>query len=267
MQTEINLLHAAISAGCRRFAPSAWGFGPKSYESGLLKYINEGIWEACVENQDKIECARFNIGMFMNYFGLGIFSPEKYPNDEIRLGELKDGAGYAGAADEAIQGLHPDGDLKDKSGAFLVALASGIAEIPLTEDGKMPTLVVTSMKDVGHFVVASLDLPKWERDMNIVGDCLTMGELLEIAVEVTGKRLEVEKLTFVELQKQQAELQPHQFMEQMWVELKLNYCMDERDRSILEPVVNRLCPKVKPVSVKEYLQTHWGSYQAEQRQV
>jgi len=219
-----------------------------------------------VENEDKIEFARFNNGMFMNYFGLGIFNPRTSPDSEVTLQEMTDGEGYAGHVDEAVQGLHPDGDLKDNSGAFLLALTSGIAEVPVTDDGQWPTLVVSNIKDIGDFVAASLDLPKWERNMNIVGDSLTMGELLEIAAEVTGKKFDVSKVTAVELKKHQAGLQPHQFMEQIWAELKLSYCRNEDGCTVFEPVVNGLCPDVKPVSVREYLQTHWSRYQAGQKQ-
>lgn len=264
-QIQINLLHAAIKAGCRRFAPSGWGFGPEAYESGLLKYMNEGVWDECLKNQHKIECGRFNNGMFMNYLGHGIFPPEAHPDEESRLHELKKGGGYADGADSAIQGLHPDGDLEDKSGAFLISLASAIAELPVTDDGQWPRFSATSIRDVGRFVAASLELPKWESDMSMAGDTLTMGELLDIAEAVTGKKFDVQKVTSDDLKKQAAELQPEQFMEQMWVELKLMYCQDLEGLTALEPVVNRLCPDVHPVSIREYVQNHWLRYQAGQK--
>src|SRR4051794_2859776 len=80
--------------------------------------------------------------------------------------------------DEACQGLLRQGDLADSSGAFLIALKNGIAELPQRDDGQWPRITMTMMKDVGHFVVAALELPKWEHDMNMVGETLTMGELL-----------------------------------------------------------------------------------------
>ena len=264
-QTEANLLHAAITAKCRRFAPSAWGFGLKSYESGLLKYLNEGVWEACLENSDKIETARFNCGMFMNYIGHGIFVDKEQVDDETKLRAFKKGGGYAPGADSATQGLHPDGDLTGKSGAFLMSLTNGNAELPVRGDGEWPLLMATTLRDVGRFVAASLDLPKWEKEMSLVGDTLTMGELVKIAEEVTGKKFDVKKLTSGELKKKGEALQPDQFMEQVWLELKTSYCKDAEGLTRMDPVVNRFCPDVKPVSFREYIQTHWAQYQAEQK--
>ena len=62
---QINLLEAAVKAGCKRFAPSQWGFGPIGSENiSVLKWGNEGVWDACVKQKDKIESAKFNIGSF-----------------------------------------------------------------------------------------------------------------------------------------------------------------------------------------------------------
>jgi hypothetical protein len=259
-QIQINLLHAAVKAGCRRFAPTQWGMGPKCYESSnILKYTNEGVWEECLKNQDKIECGRFNNGSFMNYLGYGIFGPEAQSHDETRLQELVKGGGYASSADSAFQGVSPQGDLKDKSGAFLISLANAIAELPVKEDGQWPRFSATSMRDIGLFVVASLELPKWEHDMSMAGDTITMGELLSIAEGITGKTFDVQRLTPEDLHKQLSQLNPDQFMEQMWVELKLLYCADQVGEAVMEPILNRLCSEVKPVTIKKYLESHWGS--------
>lgn len=94
--------------------------------------------------------------------------------------------------------------------------------------------------------------------MSIAGDTITMGELLGIAEEVTGKRFEVQKLTSGDLEKQLSELKPDQFMEALWLEFKLMYCRDVEGEGILTPIVNRLCPEVKPLSVKEYVERCWS---------
>ena len=50
-------------------------------------------------------------------------------------------------------------------------------------------------------------------------------------------------------------------MEALWVEFKLAYCKDEEGLGVLKPVLNRLCPEVKPVGVEEFLRLAWYSRQ------
>lgn len=229
-----------------------------------MKALNEGVWDACLKKEGCIEVGRFNVGMLMNYLGPGIFAPVLWKEDEATLRELREGGGYLDGADGAIQGMRVDGDLRDGSGAFLMSCRSGIAELPVKDDGGWPRISATSLRDIGRFVVAALELPRWEREMNLVGDTISIRELLKIAETVTGKRFDVTKITSADLDKQRKELKPEQFMEQLWVELKSYYSSDMENVTVVEPVVNRLCPEVKPVSFKEYIQTHWRCYQAEQ---
>ncbi|KIL88329.1 hypothetical protein FAVG1_08408 [Fusarium avenaceum] len=262
-QIQGNLLHAAIKAGCRRFAPSQWGMGPQGYEAlRSLKLVNKGVWEECLEHQDKIECARFNNGMFLNYLANGIYDADAGPgaikDNETKFRELREGRGYAPGFDMAGEGIPRAGDLKDGSGSFLISLSKGIAELPVTDEGRWPRITTTTLRDIGRFVSAALDLPKWEHDMSMAGDTITMGKLFGIAEEVTGKRFEVQKLTSGDLEKQLSELKPDQFMEALWLEFKLMYCRDVEGEGILTPIVNGLYPEVKPVSVKEYLERYWS---------
>lgn len=227
--------------------------------------MNDGVWEACLASNDKIETGRFNNGMFMNYIGHGIFASKTQLDDETKLKALKEGGGYAGAADLANEGLHPDGDLGDKSGAFLIGLANAIAEFPVRDDGEFPTVVATSMRDVGRFVVASLGLSKWEAEMNMLGDRIFMGEILKISEEITGKKFDVKKVTLGDIRKSSDLLKSGQFLDMIWAELKTNYCANEENLTFFEPVVNRLCPEVEPISFREYMQTHWKGHQDEQK--
>ncbi|PKX92407.1 NmrA-like family protein [Aspergillus novofumigatus IBT 16806] len=258
-QVQLNLLHAAVKAGCARFAPSQWGFGPTGLEAvSATKGAVEGVWEECMRFQDKIECTRFNHGSYMNYLGHGIFpNPEPPLPEDKQLIRLQEGGGYAKGEDEACQGLHRQGDMKDGSGAFLISLKNGIAELPQTDDGKWPRITLTTMRDVGRFVAYSLELPRWEPSMTMVGETLTMGELLTHAEAVAKRKLDVTVVNSKSLERKLKSVSSDDFMAWLWVELKLAYCRDRLDEGYLEPVVNRLCPEVKPTSVKEYLQSHW----------
>jgi uncharacterized protein YbjT (DUF2867 family) len=258
-QVQINLLHAAIEASCKRFAPSQWGFGSKGWEAiGTLRWANHGVQEECIKQRGKIETANFNHGSFMNYIGHGIFPLPGPESDEVTtLDELRKGFGYKPGEDEACAGLHRQGPLTDKSGAHLIGMRNGIAELPIKDDGTWPRITFTTLPDVGRFVAASLDVPKWEEDMSMAGDTLTMGELLSHAEAVTGRRLNVTVLKREDLEKKLENTPQDDFMGRLWTDFYLAYIRDREDESVLRPVVNGLCPEVKPISVREYMETHW----------
>ncbi|KAH7139051.1 hypothetical protein B0J11DRAFT_588692 [Dendryphion nanum] len=256
-QIQINLLHAAVQAGCKRFAPSQWGFGPKGWVNIMsTKWTFEGVWEECVAQKDKIECAKFNHGSFMNYIGHGIYPVPSQVDEAFLLEKMKEGGGYMTGEDDACQGLLRQGDLEDGSGAFLIGLKNGIAELPQKDDGSWPRITMTSVKDVGRLVVASLDLPsgKWEENMTMAGETLTMGELLAHAEAVTGRKFKVSVVKQADLERKMGEIAQDDFMGQMWTEFKLAYIRDMDDEVVLKPVVNQLCPKVEPMGVREYME-------------
>lgn len=259
-QTQINLLQAAVRTGCKRFAPSQWGFGRKGWtEVESLQWGNQGVREECTKHQDQIEIGYFNHGSFMNYIGHGIFAtPEpKDVDDEAAVARYRAGEGYKSGEDAACEGLHRQGPLGDHSGAYLVGLMNGIAELPVKDDGQWPRITFTSMTDVGKFVAAALDLPKWEEEMSMAGDTLTMGDLLATAEAVTGKTFEVTQLKQQDLFEKLANTSYDDFMARLWIEFNLAYIRDRDDEVVLRPTLNRLCPSVKPISVRSYMQRHW----------
>jgi hypothetical protein len=258
-QIQINLLKAAVNAGCKRFAPSQWSFGPIAYEKiGVLKMGFDGVWEECMKQKDKIECARFNNGAFMNYLGHGIHPIESKLDEETQLQKLKEGKGYMDNEDAACQGLSREGGLDDDSGAYPIGFKNGTAEFPAKDDGQWSRITMTTLRDVGAFVAASLNLPKWEENMNMVGDTIRLDELLSIAESVTGKKFQVKVVKREELERRLASLSlPNDFVEWMWTDIKLAYCRDEDGEVVLDPVVNRLCPEVKPMKIREYVELYW----------
>lgn len=258
-QIQVNLLDAAIKAGCKRFAPAQWGFGRKGWKNiAFMKEDGERVWAACEKNKDKIESGMFNIGSFMNYLGHGIYPEPASPlDDETTIRQLQEGEGYADGEDEAIEGLQRQGDLKDGSGGILIGMKNAIAQLPIKDNGQWPRVTFITMRDVGRFVVASLDLLKWEEDMTMVGDTLSLGELLAYAEEVSGKKFEVETISKADEEKRLGEIDKNDFMAMAWCEFRLAFIRDQEDEAIVRPIVNELCPSVKPTSVREYLEKHW----------
>lgn len=232
---QILLLDAAVRVGIKRFVPSEWSVGPiGSAQVTLFAVAKPPVWEAC--EKSGMEWSRFNVGVFMNYLGIG-----SSDDDE-----------------EATAGVDRSGDMPSKDGTILVSLGSAMAEIPLTEDGQIPRVHLSEMNNIGEFVAAALELDKWERDMNIVGSIIRLDGLLRIAEDVTGKKFEVTKLPKEELVREISTFGPDDFVKQLWVEYKLLLTADKIGDSLLEPVVNTLCPRVKALDVETYLRKYWG---------
>jgi hypothetical protein len=110
------------------------------------------------------------------------------------------------------------------------------------------------MRDIGRFVAQALELPKWGSSMTMVGETLTMGELLVHAEAVAKRKFDVKVLKRRELERQISSIEAGDYMQWLWAELQLAYCKDLPDVGYVEPVANRMCPEVKPTSVREYLE-------------
>jgi hypothetical protein len=245
--SQIALLNAAIKVGCQRFVPSEWACGPAGIPKVNFMRTNPSVWAAC-ENSS-IEWARFNVGLFMNYFGIGCAATEKGDESAAQKKE-----------DETCAGIDRHGDMADGSGSFLLSMASRTAEMPMKADGvSFPRITLTELGNMGEFVAASLSLKKWERDMNIVGCTIRRDELLQLANKIVGGAFEVKRLTRGELEEHLASLSETDVLKRLWLELKLMYSNDAIGEGILEPVVNGLCPNVKPLDVETYLRRSWES--------
>lgn len=68
-----------------------------------------------------------------------------------------------------------------------VDLDNFFAAIP--GDGHTP-LVLTHSRDIARFVVAVLEIPRWEKRYHLVGDRLTLNDFVRIAEEISGRSFE-----------------------------------------------------------------------------
>lgn len=255
---QFNLLEAAVQAGCRRFVPSHWGMGRKAYERGTFGLMEGGVWKECLKRSGDIETARFNNGLFLNYFAYGILPLRMKAEAEApSLEALKQGNGYASVGDMALEGLSFEGGMADGEGAFFVSLNGGLAEVPVKTDGSWPRLSLTTVRDVGRYVAASLDLPRWNPDMNIMGDTLSFGDLISEAERITGKAFRVERWEETSLDPQLAALEQDEPWRKLGLEFKKSYCRDEEGLGWSRPTVNQMCPHVRLVRASEFLEKWW----------
>lgn len=262
-ETLIRLLSAAVDSGVKRYVPSYWGVGVDGWDKvGLLKTNVQGVWDACLrsEHHGNIKVARFNHGMHMNYTGIGARDAMPDQDQHKLLESMQRNGGYAEGDDIVYHGVDKDGDMADQSGAFLISPSSCTAEMPMTEHGGYPSLTMTTIRDVGRFVAAALDLEEWQHDMNIAGDKLPLDEILRIVETVKKRKFDVKKLSARQLQDEISGLQmPQDMMKGMWLELKLMVTRNAKDEGILDGVVNRMCAQVQPTMIQEYIEQAWAT--------
>lgn len=95
--------------------------------------------------------------------------------------------------------------------------------------------------------------------MSMVGDTVTLDQLIALATAVTGRKPSVTVLTQEDLEARLAE--SVDIRQRLWTEFNLAYTRDLEGEAVLRPVVNELCPDVKPIGVGEYLEESWNVYQ------
>lgn len=232
---QINLLHAAEEAGCRRFAPSEFALTAWAQSKVDLLEAKNVVWRAVQASidQGRIDAARFPCGMFMNYLGIGC------PDNKTR--------------EEALAGFQEE--------SYLVHLddsQSPWIEVPILADGTFPSLTMTDIRDVGRFVVAALDLQeKWAgRELGMAGDTLCFEDLIALCEKYTGRPVEARLTTEGELQTRLSTIPPEQFISRMECQLSI---VCTYDGSVVQPTLNRLC-SVQPTTVDEYLRRFWGPF-------
>lgn len=228
--SQVNLLNAAKDAGVKRFAPSEWAFGSPSHVKAAIDAPKIEVWNA-VETSG-LEATRFVCGGFMNYLGIGCPGPKE-------------------KQEEALAGF--------REGPYLFGVKDGWAEIPLKSDGSYPRLTMTEIGDVGRFVAAALDLEKWESEMSIAGDVLGFGDVVRLAEQVTGRTFRIKEVTKDEFKKEVDGLAPADWVRNMECSYSMIFCDDVDGETALDPLLNRLCPQVKPITVREYLRKYWSS--------
>lgn len=96
----------------------------------------------------RLEYTAFNVGWFMEYYGM--------PHVETYITQT----------------------------TFIVDMANKHAAIP--GDGTQP-MTFTYTKDVAKFVVAALDLPTWDRNTFVIGDKMTWNDFVKLAEKARGK--------------------------------------------------------------------------------
>ncbi|KAL4892147.1 hypothetical protein BDV59DRAFT_180938 [Aspergillus ambiguus] len=228
---QINLLHAAEEAGCSRFAPSEFALSFSAHYEVDLDHAKIAVWNEVKMSLERkaIDAALFPCGMFMNYLGIGA------PRSAEAL------AGFT----EGPLMFH----LNDPQGPWV--------EVPVQSDGSFPSLTMTDIRDVGRFVVAALEMREpWNgRQLGMAGDTIGLAEVIGLCEHYVGKKIEVRPVTQSQLEERLHSFGPDDFLSR----LDCQYTMlCGRGGCVVEPTLNALCPQIRPVSVKMFLEAFWG---------
>lgn len=83
-----------------------------------------------------------------------------------------------------------------------------------------------------------------------------MDEVVTIIEEVRGGKMNVEYRTFEQVRKEKEECKDEMML--FWIDLEAMCATNEEDKGIIRPVLNELCPHVKPISVEAYVRKFWS---------
>ncbi|KAL3441867.1 hypothetical protein BJX65DRAFT_287918 [Aspergillus insuetus] len=240
VEYQLNLLTASIAAGVRRFAPSEFALSQDVHKQVDIDYAKIVVWGAvrdAVERGD-IDAAAFPCGMFMNYLAVGISTVAK---DNAR--RKKALAGFS----EGPLMFHPSPGEGGRPWA----------EVPLTEHGSFPDVTMTDIRDIGKFIIAALGIeePWGGRELGMAGETKNLREIIGVMEGILGEHVEVRTITRQELQQRLDALDRSDILPRIDVQYTMA-C--GQGGSVVGGVLNKLCPKVKPVTIREFMDEAWG---------
>jgi nucleoside-diphosphate-sugar epimerase len=242
VEYQLNLLNASIAAGVRRFAPSEFALSQDAHKQVDIDYAKIVVWGAvqAAVKRGGIDAAAFPCGMFMNYLAVGASTAAEDESERRRKRAL------AGFSEGALM-FHPSPGNGQKPWV----------EVPLTSTGSFPDVTMTDIRDIGKFIVAALEIeePWGGRELGMAGETRNLGEIIVIMQEVLGEDVGVRTVTREELQQRLDALDPSDILSRIDVQYT-TAC--GQGGSVVKGVLNELCPEVKPVTIREFMEEAWG---------
>jgi len=224
-QAEANLVAAAAkSSTTKRFVSSNWGTATPDDES--LRIPPNIFREQSIDALRKtdLEWTQIHNGLFLDYYGM--------PHVQTYLTPL----------------------------VFVVDIANKMAAIPGATGDEIMTFTYT--KDLAKFVVASLDLPKWEQVMHCYSDNATFKELVQVAEEMTGSKFNITYDSVEKLQRGEiTELPSHKYLYEYFPKPMLGALLSKFGLWTVnglmqvpkEGSLNEQFPEIKTTTVREML--------------
>ncbi|GAB1316920.1 hypothetical protein MFIFM68171_07130 [Madurella fahalii] len=228
---EIELIRAAdLSKTTRRLISSDWGVPLKDEHIGMIpSVIHKVNAQKELQKTKNLEYTVVYNGYFMDYWG--------FPGVKSYLARTPL--------------------------VFWLDIPNNAATIPGSGNTH---IIFTHTSDVGKFVAASLDLPKWEPETFVFGDRVTWNEFLHSAEEARGtefntvydskEKLKLGQITELPGQASLYEFFPKPFLQAVGAAFGLWFDEGVFD---LKPAkfLNETFPEIQPLKVKELLDKAW----------
>ncbi|KAL6406666.1 hypothetical protein AUP68_09467 [Ilyonectria robusta] len=226
-EAQLKLIRAADkSSVTKRFVASSWAVRAAEHYVKMLPHGYQHVAAYAELEKTNLEWTAFNIGWFLEYFGM--------PHVKTCIQQT----------------------------TFVVDMAGKSASIP--GDGKQKMTFTYSL-DVAKFVIAALDLPKWDRDTIVIGDKMTWEEFVKLAEEARGEKFtvtydSVEKLKSGEITELPGQVAAYSYFPKKWVQGLFSVFGYWVTESVFdfpdEKALNKKFPDIKVTTVKEML-SHW----------
>ena len=162
---EMELLKACVQRDVRRFAPAEFeGLPSRRLQDDPLdrnsSKRNIRLWLDHYREQGRIESTIFSCGVLYERFGPGGLRAHRLGLSSYRDGE----------------------------GDFIVNVRNMTASAPVYDTNNQPnvTICLTAAEDVARFVVKAIDLNRWPKEMSMVGERMTVLDLLRAVERARG---------------------------------------------------------------------------------
>ncbi|KAE8352309.1 NAD(P)-binding protein [Aspergillus coremiiformis] len=226
--SQMNLIKAATrSQSTKRFIPTGYAIPyPKEALQNLPQLKDHFVALDELRNSG-LEWTIFYNGIFLDYYGTPALKSYLKPN------------------------------------VFVLDIANKVAAIP--GDGNVP-VTFTYTFDLAKFVVAALDLERWEQETRVVGEELTWNQFLALAEEVLETKFEVHYDTVEKLKRLEiTELPGHKALYthfpkapfQQFMSIFEYFTTDGSSHVQRAGSLNERFPELTLLSARELLEKYW----------
>ncbi|MCJ1287413.1 hypothetical protein MMC26_006762 [Xylographa opegraphella] len=161
---QLALIDAALKAGVERFIPAE--YGGSLTRRMPIDPLDRGQ-SVAISRLRQYESQ----GMAHTVFACGVLY-ERFCPGGLRLANVGQSSGAS------------------EEGDYIVNIRSMRAQVPYDASGRPAMISMTAARDVGHFIVAALDLPQRPREFRMRGDRMNASDLVRVAEVMRGTDFE-----------------------------------------------------------------------------
>ncbi|KAH6723529.1 hypothetical protein BKA61DRAFT_727416 [Leptodontidium sp. MPI-SDFR-AT-0119] len=220
---DVNLIKAADASNTtKRYMPSEWGVPLTPEQYNELAAMEGKVDTVALLKTTSLETCIVHIGFFMDYFG-----QPHYPSYIAQF-------------------------------VIAIDIANNLAAIPGTGNVKA---VLSHSLTIAAYVAAYVDLPKWKEEESVIGDRVTLNEVLALAEAAKGAKFKVTYDPLSDLKAGKMTLMPGQWSDDESVAMMALFgkWFEEGTFDIkTSRPMNELFPEIKPINVAEVVSAWQG---------